>query len=245
MTVSDLESADLYGLPLDDFTEERDKLARRLRESGRKQEAADTAAMRKPTTGAWALNQVARRHSKHVEWLIEAHKALRAASDPVSLREASASRRRLVDQVLDTALAVLEEAGHSSSGPVRDRIARTLLAAAADPETEQALQTGTLERPAEISSQWPESPLAHLIQTDKEKEDEPERTEEVERLRSEAQARTEEAETLRREANEAKKALREAQNAAEVATRTARAAEEAAKVAREQAKHARDGRARK
>lgn len=243
MTVSDLESVDLYGLPLDDFTEERDKLARRLRESGRKQEAADIAAMRKPTTGAWALNQVARRHSKHVEWLIEAHKALRAAIDPDSLREASASRRRLVDQVLDTALAVLEEAGHSSSGPVRDRIARTLLAAAADPETEQALQTGTLERPAEISSQWPESPLARLIQT--EKEDEPERTEEVERLESEAQARTEEAETLRREANEAKEALREAQNAAEVATRAARAAEEAAKVVREQAQHARDGRSPK
>lgn len=237
--VAELESTDLYGLPLDHFTEERDGLARRLRETGRPEEAADVAAMRKPTTDAWALNQLARRQSKQIDWLIDAHRALREAQDSDSLRQASASRRRLVDQILDAALAVLEKAGHSSSGPVRDRIARTLLAAAVDPNTEHALKEGTLVRPAEISARWPESPLAPPVQTGEEEEKDPGWGEEMQRLESEARDRTEEAERLHREANEAKEALREAHETAEAASRAARAAEEIAKGARERAKSAR------
>lgn len=242
VTVPESELTDLYGLPLDRFTDERDKLARRMREAGQGEEAAEIAAMRKPTTDAWALNQVARRHSKLIERLLEAHSALREASESGGFSQASASRRSLVDQTMDAALAVLKEAGYSSSGPVRDRIARTLLAAAADPATEQALKVGNLVRPVEISGQWPESALAPPIPMGAQDEDDPGWAEEVRRLESEAQARTEEAETLRREANKAKKALRSAHKAAEAAGKAAETAEEAAKAARERAKSARDRR---
>lgn len=228
-------TADLYGLPLDEFTEERDRLARRLRDNGRQKEAEVVAKMRKPTTDAWALNQVARRHSKQIEWLMQSQRALREAGDAEAFRDASASRRRLVDDIMDAAVAVLEEAGHSSSGPVRERIARTLLAAATDPETERALREGTLDRPVEISAAWPET----VIQTRPAiAEDDPEWLDEVTRLEAEAQEMTERAEHLRRLAKQTRHALDEARRRSEEAERAARAAEKAAKTARERAQAA-------
>ena len=51
---------DLYGLPLDAFVPERDALAKRLRAEGRRDEAAEVKALRKPSVAAWAVNQAVR-----------------------------------------------------------------------------------------------------------------------------------------------------------------------------------------
>ena len=44
----------LFGLPLAEFTGERDALVRKLRDDGRRDEAAEVAALRKPVLAAWS-----------------------------------------------------------------------------------------------------------------------------------------------------------------------------------------------
>src|SRR3954451_21313497 len=51
---------ELYGLALDEFVPRRDALAKRLRADGRREEAAEVAALRKPSVAAWAANQAIR-----------------------------------------------------------------------------------------------------------------------------------------------------------------------------------------
>ena len=51
----------LYAGPLDEFVRERDELARRLNREGDREACARVKALRKPTVGAWALNQAVRR----------------------------------------------------------------------------------------------------------------------------------------------------------------------------------------
>jgi Bacterial capsule synthesis protein PGA_cap len=62
----------LYSLPLDDFTDARNDLARRLRKAGQRPAAEAVAALRKPPVPAWAINQLARRHDEDVSTLLEA-----------------------------------------------------------------------------------------------------------------------------------------------------------------------------
>src|ERR671928_57650 len=44
----------LYGLPLEEFTAERDKAARELRREGSKEEADRVKKLKKPSAAAWA-----------------------------------------------------------------------------------------------------------------------------------------------------------------------------------------------
>ena len=89
---------DLYGLPLDRFVAERTALARELRGAGRREEAGEVAALRKPSVAAWAVNQLVRTQGRAVDELFEAGDALRKAQDGVlagrddagSLRSAAA-----------------------------------------------------------------------------------------------------------------------------------------------------------
>src|SRR5207237_2555030 len=46
----------LYGLPLDEFTRDRDALARRIRQEGEGTLAAEIKQLRKPTLPAWVVN---------------------------------------------------------------------------------------------------------------------------------------------------------------------------------------------
>lgn len=223
------EAADLYGLALEEFTAQRDRLARRLREEDRATEAGEVARMRKPTTDAWALNQVARRRPELVEELSDAHEALRSARDAETLSEASAARRRLVDRLMEAATEILEEGGHSSSGPVRDRISTTLLAAASHPQTEEALRTGRLARPAELSGDWPTTTLPPLPKGEKNR-DAPS-AEDLEQLAARARELAEKAEVLQEVARQARQALDEARREAEEANRAARKADQEARAA--------------
>ena len=70
---------ELYGLPLDRFVPERDALAKALRKAGRREEAAEVAALRKPSVAAWAVNQVIRTQGRAVAALFGAGDALQEA----------------------------------------------------------------------------------------------------------------------------------------------------------------------
>lgn len=140
-----MQPADLYVLPLDQFTAARDSLARRLKTDGDEEGSRRVAAMRKPSVAAWALNRAAREDPRTVARLIESHRKLREADSREAVEEASRLRRQSVASLTETAVAGLA----TGSPQTRDRISRTLLAVATDPEGEADLEAGTLVRELE------------------------------------------------------------------------------------------------
>ena len=147
--------AELYGLPLEEFTRERDTLARELKRDGKKEAAEEVRALRKPPVFVWAINQAARRRPEVTRALVKAgaelRKAQRAAvsgKSPGGLQEATRSHRRLVDELTGAAHEALEERG--SVGPaVVTKVAQTLRAASVDKEASKALVAGTLAEDVE------------------------------------------------------------------------------------------------
>ena len=145
---------DLYGLPLDKFTPERNALARELRNAGQRAEAAEVAALRKPSVAAWAVNQLVRTQRKDVSGLFEAGDALRSAQDDVvagrgdgrALRAAAERERAAVDALTGAARGLLTSEGHELSQTIIDRVADTLNAAALDDDARARVKDGRLER---------------------------------------------------------------------------------------------------
>ena len=103
----------LYGLPLDEFVPQRDAVAKKLRADGERDAAAVVKALRKPTAGAWALNQAVRRRSAETQELLGAGERLRAAhagllsgGDRNELRAAMDEQRSLAAILSDCAEAI-------------------------------------------------------------------------------------------------------------------------------------------
>jgi hypothetical protein len=147
----EVEANRLYGLPLERFTEARDALAARLRRLGDAVGAARVRALRKPTTAAWAANQLARRHPEQVSALLSASDRLRAAQRELlhggpaaAVLEATLAEREAIGALVARAAELLREAGLGASPAVLDRVADTLAAASADPEGRELLRRGCL-----------------------------------------------------------------------------------------------------
>jgi hypothetical protein len=145
----------LYGTPLDEFVHERDELARRLTRAGERGAGTRVKALRKPTVGAWALNQAVRRRRAETDALLatgrrlrEAHEALLNGGDPAVLRETMEEERSLTSSLADCAEAIASETG--KSGPaLRDRVRATLHAAAVQEEAREELAAGRFIRERE------------------------------------------------------------------------------------------------
>jgi hypothetical protein len=144
----------LYGLPLDEFVKARDELARALRRADRRPDADRVKALRKPTVGAWALNQVVRTRRDDLRELLDAGDALRVAQerllaggDRAELREAGERERELVSRLAGAAVAIGGEAGRS--GGLEPRLRGTLHAAALDERVRAELAAGRLVRERE------------------------------------------------------------------------------------------------
>jgi hypothetical protein len=140
------KAADLYGLPLEEFTTTRDELAKELRKAGKKEAADEVKALRKPTVSAWTVNQLARRHPQELKALVKAgdemRKAQRAAvggRGPQALRDATRSHRERLDDLTSTARHEL-----GADGATLQRVAQTLRGASVDKEASKALLSGTL-----------------------------------------------------------------------------------------------------
>lgn len=127
----------LYGLPLGEFTAARNALARELNDDRIK-------ALVKPSQVAWAINQAARTDKVSLRRLFKAADALRAAQEralagkDADLAGAQQGEREAVRALARAAISAL---GRSTQ---RDRIERTLSAAALDPEARELLRDGRL-----------------------------------------------------------------------------------------------------
>jgi len=144
---------DLYALPLERFTPERDALAKGLAAEGERDGAARVKALRKPVVAAWAVNALAREDADGVKALIELGEELRSAHrravsgrDVEPFRAATEERRQMVNELTRKAGAILERVG-GATGATTDAIAGTLEAATVDEETAELVRAGRLTKP--------------------------------------------------------------------------------------------------
>jgi hypothetical protein len=137
-------AADLYALPVEDFTNARNALAARLKAEGEADEATRVLALKKPSIAAWALNQLARRSRAGLEESFRLRDEVEAATSAVELRARTEERRKALAGLVAEAKTILAEGGHAVSASTVEKISRSLLAA--DDDSRGALLNGTLER---------------------------------------------------------------------------------------------------
>lgn len=145
----DLETiaAELYGLPPEDFTAARNSRARALKADGGADLAAAVQGLRKPTAGAWLLNQLVRLHPAELERLFELGERLRAAQGTLGAAELRAlgdQRRMLTRSLAEQAADIGREAGRAVSAQVVADVEETLRSAMVDSDAGAALATGLL-----------------------------------------------------------------------------------------------------
>ena len=152
----------LYALPLDEFTRERDELAKRLRKQGDADAAAAVKALKKPSVAAWAVNQVRRDRPDDVRSLLEVtdelhrvYGGLSAAGARERMAEASDMQRDLIRALVRCAEQLLEAGGHSANEQTLGKVADTLRAAALDEELREQLSTGRVVKEQRAASLGP------------------------------------------------------------------------------------------
>ena len=144
----------LYGLPLEDFTAERDALARRMRREGRREAAERVRGLRKPTVAAWAVNQVMRTQPGAARALLEAGERLRQAhaglaagqADADELRRAAEAERAAVADLAEAAQGLLTAQGRPLSAETLDRVRETLHAASVDDDARADVTAARVSR---------------------------------------------------------------------------------------------------
>jgi hypothetical protein len=144
-------AAELYAADPDEFTGRRKALAAAARDAGDKDAAKRIGALRKPTRPAWVVNRLARADPGAADRLTGlAHRLRKAAraKDGRKLRELSARRDELIDDLTGRAFAAAEISDPPAG--LREDVAGTLTAAFADPEIAGQFAAGTLTR----ATQW-------------------------------------------------------------------------------------------
>jgi hypothetical protein len=218
----------LYGLPLEDFTAARNDLARKLRDGGEADTAAEVKALAKPSLSAWTVNQLARRERMQVRALVTAAGQVRTAQSSLlgggrqeDLQQAVERQREVVDALVASARALLEAAGHPATQPTLDRMRGTLTAVASDEEGQRLVEKGRLSADLDPSGFGPVAPGAlGGGRGRKAKRAAPSRDgiekarQEVERLRSEAAELKERVRRTRSDARRAERAADAARKAA-------------------------------
>jgi hypothetical protein len=230
----------LFEVPLDEFVGVRNELARRLRKEGRDEQAAEVAALRRPTVPVWVVNQLARRQRRDVDLLLDAGHRLRAAqaeSKPEEARDAFAKARDAEREAMRRLRAGAEEllaAERGTASPALvDRVLATLRAAAVSEEGRELLARGRLTKELETTGFELAASLVPKRKATPAKRPELEaaRTE-LERARKREREATRRLQAAERRAAEAQAKLGEARGEAEEASNAVAAAEAALERAR-------------
>jgi hypothetical protein len=128
----------LYQAPHESFVAERRRLSAELKAGGDKATAAQLAKLARPSTSAWAVNQLWWHARQHFEELFETAGQLRAGK-----LAASGAHRQALAKLSARARKLLADSGHAASEGTLRRVEMTLsgLAAAGsfDPEPAGAL----------------------------------------------------------------------------------------------------------
>lgn len=137
---------ELYALPPEEFTAARNALAKELKSAGDKDGAAAVSALRRPSVGAHALNQVARAHPELIDAALDAGVTLREASDAAAEGDASRLRDATTAERAAAQAAAKAAKGHlgSRGDALLPVLLATLRAGALDEDVAEQLRTGTL-----------------------------------------------------------------------------------------------------
>ena len=137
----------LAEVPPEEFVKARDALVRKLRDQGQAEEARRIAALRRPSTALWIVNQLVRRAPRDVEALIEASQRAQRAqlhgSGSDELRDAMRAQREAIQRLLEEADKAARDAGTALTLEMQRRIQDTVQSAAT--AEAEALRTGSLE----------------------------------------------------------------------------------------------------
>jgi hypothetical protein len=156
-------AAELSATAPEQFTARRAELAAAARTAGDRDAAKAIGALRKPTRAAWVVNTLARSDPDAPRKLAELAAALNAAqlaAQGARLRELSAQRWALIDELTAEALAAADVTDPSPS--LRDEVTETLSAALSDPGVAADFAAGRLTRAAQWSGFGTADPGAAL-----------------------------------------------------------------------------------
>jgi len=126
--------AELYALPLDEFTKARNALAKTL--SGN--EKKDIASLTKPSLPMWAVNQLYWQDAPTYKALVDASEKLRSAhraalnGRKADTAKADELHRTTLEKAFAKAAALAQKQGVSLTDTVRDTVRRTLAALPTD-----------------------------------------------------------------------------------------------------------------
>ena len=202
----------LYALPLEEFTAERDELAKRLRKDGDRDAAAEVKALKKPSVAAWAVNQVRRDRPEDVRRLLdvteELHRVyagLSSAGARERLSEAADMQRDLIQSLVRCAQQLLDAGGQSANEQTLGKVADTLRAAALDDDLREQVAEGRVVKEQRAAGLGPLESLPPPPKKSRAKKarkpagPDPKKVAEAERAVDEARRALEDAERRRRE----------------------------------------------
>lgn len=131
------EVDDLFKLPLAEFIDARNALAKRLKLGGRADDANLVKTLTKPSVSAWTVNQLYWNHRVAFDRLVAAgqrfHKAQASglAGRVADLRGSLDARREALMRLSELAESLLSDAGHNPSPDTIRRVTTTLEAISA------------------------------------------------------------------------------------------------------------------
>jgi hypothetical protein len=138
----------LFQLSLAEFTGARNALAKQLKSEGRTLDAERVKALVKPSSPAWAVNQLYWQDPKAIERLLALGQRLRKAQTGqlrnADLRALIEEKKQMTAALLTKASAILEEAGLAASLDPMRRVTATLESLAAWGDMEGVPRAGRL-----------------------------------------------------------------------------------------------------
>jgi hypothetical protein len=154
---------ELYTGSRDDFLPTRTERSKQARAAGDRELAARIMALRKPTVGAWLVNQVVRRHQDQVAALAELAERMRTAhqhGDGEQIRAAGRDRQVLLRDLDALARQTAATDGIRLGADAAGQVTTTFQAALVDPAALAAVRTGrlaaTVEQDADLMGLLPE-----------------------------------------------------------------------------------------
>ena len=142
----------LFKLPLAEFTDARNDLAKRLKRGGRADDSNLVKALAKPPVSAWAVNQLHWNHREEFDELIAAAQGFRqaqasqAAGASAEMRRSLEARREALSRLSERAAALLRDSGHNATPDMIQRVTTTLEAVSAYASLPDGVTIGRLTR---------------------------------------------------------------------------------------------------
>ncbi|MET9377319.1 hypothetical protein ABZX98_24790 [Streptomyces sp. NPDC002992] len=145
---------ELYGLRPEEFTAARDAYVAEARKARDADAVKALSGLRRPTTAAWVSNLFVRERQADVDRLLALGETLREAHrtlDPVTMREASGQRHKVIAALVREAAGSAREAGQAVSDAVLQDVEQIFHTVLARPDVAAQWATGRLVKAPEVA----------------------------------------------------------------------------------------------